>query len=62
MQHVEHVRVLDDKRAVNGSEAVEGFRVVVDDVETGGGRALPVESEVRGPAARPVVTARAFAR
>ena len=51
-KHIEHVRVLHDERAVHGTEAVDGLGVVVHDVEPGRGRLLPVEADVRGPAAR----------
>ena len=41
--------------AIHRTEPVEVFRVVVDDVEPGGRVALPVEAQVRRPAASPVV-------
>ena len=55
LKHVEEVRVLDDERAIHRTEAVQCFGVVVDNVKTRGGRALPIESQVGRPAPRAIV-------
>src|SRR5687767_9388253 len=55
IQQIELADVLDDEGAVDGTDAVEPFRVVVDDEEAGAGGFQPVESQVGRPPVRTVV-------